>query len=56
MWCVKFTFETILTEISQNLRFPHFPLFQIFAQVYNTESMSQQRNVKTKLVKKLGSV
>ena len=31
MWCVKFTFETILTEISQNLRFPHFPLFQIFA-------------------------
>ena len=32
MWCVKFTFETILTEISQNLRFPHFPLFQIFAQ------------------------
>ena len=36
MWCVKFTFETILTEISQNLRFPHFPLFQIFAQLHIT--------------------
>ena len=33
MWCVKFTFETILTEISQNVRFPHFPLFQIFAHI-----------------------
>ena len=33
MWCVKFTFETILTEISQNLRFSHFPLFQIFAHI-----------------------
>ena len=26
MWCVKFIFETILIEISQNLRVPHFPL------------------------------
>ena len=30
MWCVKFTFETILTEISQNVRFTHFPLFSNF--------------------------
>ena len=36
MWCVKFTFETILTEISHNLRIPHFPLFQIFAQMQHT--------------------
>ena len=31
MWCVKFIFETILTEIAQSLGFSQFPLFQIFA-------------------------
>ena len=31
--CVEITFGTFLTEISQNLDFPHFQLFQIFAQM-----------------------
>ena len=38
MWCVKFTFETNLTEISQNVRFPHFPLFQILAHLQYFET------------------
>ena len=29
--CVEFMFGTFLTEIPQNLDFPHFQLFQIFA-------------------------
>ena len=32
--CVEFKFETFLTEISRNLDFPHFQLFQIFAQLH----------------------
>ena len=34
MWCVKFIFETILTEIAQSLGFYQFPLFQIFGQMW----------------------
>ena len=31
MWCEEFKIRNSLAEISQNLTFPHFPLFEIFA-------------------------
>ena len=34
MWHICFRIWPTLTEISQNKEFPHFQLFQIFAQVY----------------------
>ena len=34
MWYVYLTFEVSWTEKSQNIEFPDFPLFLIFAQMY----------------------
>ena len=31
MWREEFKIKNNLTEISQNLTFPHFPLFETFA-------------------------
>ena len=33
MWCEGFKIMNCLAEISQNLTCPHFPLFEIFAQM-----------------------
>ena len=41
MWCVKFIFETILTEMSKNVCYPHFLLFQMFTQVHLNISVWQ---------------
>ena len=40
MWCEEFKIRNSLAQISQNLTFPHFPLFEIFAQVYFCEMYS----------------
>ena len=33
MWCEEFKIKNNLAEILQNLTFPHFPFFEIFAQL-----------------------